>query len=167
MGTLIHSLLSILRAAFRSQATLALESLALRQQLATYQRTRRRPRLRPVSAPLPERPVAHGRSQDLADVLLSIRKSTTKSADSVFGTDSVRMGCPVPAITELSLWEVPVGSVRSPRMGFSRSTGGRAEPSPGTAVSDRAEVIWPQGSIALHFSSTSFLLTVAPSSVRN
>jgi hypothetical protein len=47
MRTLIFSLISALRAAWRSRASLILENLALRQQLTIYQRDQRHPRLRP------------------------------------------------------------------------------------------------------------------------
>jgi hypothetical protein len=46
MAALIVSLLGALRSAFRTRADLALENLALRQQLANLQRTCGRPRLR-------------------------------------------------------------------------------------------------------------------------
>jgi hypothetical protein len=46
MGTLLSALLSFLRATVRSRTALALENAALRQQLAAYQRTRNRTRLR-------------------------------------------------------------------------------------------------------------------------
>ena len=46
MGTLLFALINFLRAAFGSRSSLALENAALRQQLAAYQRTHRRPRLR-------------------------------------------------------------------------------------------------------------------------
>jgi len=46
MGTLLSALLCTLRAAFLSHASLALENAALRQQLANYQRSRIRARLR-------------------------------------------------------------------------------------------------------------------------
>ena len=46
---LVVSLLAwFLRAVFASRRSLALEDLALRQQLATYTRAQKRPRLRPV-----------------------------------------------------------------------------------------------------------------------
>jgi hypothetical protein len=43
MGSLFLSLLEALRSALRSRADLAIENLALRQQLANFQRTRTRP----------------------------------------------------------------------------------------------------------------------------
>ncbi len=46
MNTLILSLISALRSALQTRATLALENLALRQQLAIYQRNQKHPRLR-------------------------------------------------------------------------------------------------------------------------
>ena len=46
MGSLFLSLLGALRSALRSRADLAIENLALRQQLANFQRTSGRPRLR-------------------------------------------------------------------------------------------------------------------------
>ena len=46
MGTSLSALLSAFRATLVSRATLALENAALRQQLAVYQRSRKRPRLR-------------------------------------------------------------------------------------------------------------------------
>ncbi len=46
MGTLLSALLSFLRAALMPRTTLALENAALRQQLAIYQRTQKRARLR-------------------------------------------------------------------------------------------------------------------------
>ena len=46
MVDLFLSLLGALRSAFRSRASLALENLALRQQLANLRRTSGRPRLR-------------------------------------------------------------------------------------------------------------------------
>ena len=45
---MIRSLLCSLRAAFKTRRGLALENLALRQQLATYACTHKRPRLKPV-----------------------------------------------------------------------------------------------------------------------
>ena len=45
MGSLFLSLLGALRSALRSRADLAIENLALRQQLANFQRTSSRPRL--------------------------------------------------------------------------------------------------------------------------
>jgi hypothetical protein len=47
MRTLILALVSMLRALLRSRANLALENLALRQQLTIYQRDQKHPRLRP------------------------------------------------------------------------------------------------------------------------
>jgi hypothetical protein len=47
MRVLLASLGTLLRAALRSRATLALENAALRQQLAAYQRAEKRPRLQP------------------------------------------------------------------------------------------------------------------------
>ena len=46
MGSLFLSLLGELRSAFRTHADLVVENLALRQQLANFQRTSARPRLR-------------------------------------------------------------------------------------------------------------------------
>jgi hypothetical protein len=46
MEALLSVLRSVLRAALRSRATLALENAALRRQLTIYQRTRKRVRLR-------------------------------------------------------------------------------------------------------------------------
>jgi len=46
MRTLLFALLNILRAGFFSRSSLALENAALRQQLAIYQRSQKRPRLR-------------------------------------------------------------------------------------------------------------------------
>ena len=46
MAALFLSIIGALRAAFRSRADLALEDLALRQQLANLRHTSRRPRLR-------------------------------------------------------------------------------------------------------------------------
>jgi hypothetical protein len=46
MFALLLNLLAALRSAFRTRAELALEKLALRQQLATLRRTSARPRLR-------------------------------------------------------------------------------------------------------------------------
>jgi hypothetical protein len=46
MAALLMSLLRALRSAFRTRAELALESLALRQQLANLRRTLGRPRIR-------------------------------------------------------------------------------------------------------------------------
>jgi hypothetical protein len=45
MAVLLLSILGVLRAAFRARADLALENLALRQQLANLRRTSGRPRL--------------------------------------------------------------------------------------------------------------------------
>ncbi len=45
MAAFLLSILGALRAAFRSRADLALENLALRQQLANLRRTSGRPRL--------------------------------------------------------------------------------------------------------------------------
>jgi len=47
MRILLASLVTLLRGALRSRATLALENAALRQQLAAYQRAEKRPRLQP------------------------------------------------------------------------------------------------------------------------
>ena len=44
--TILSTLLALLRASLMTEANLAFENAGLRQQLATYQRTRRRPRLR-------------------------------------------------------------------------------------------------------------------------
>jgi hypothetical protein len=46
MGTLLSALVSFLRATILPQASVALENAALRQQLAIYQRTRRRASLK-------------------------------------------------------------------------------------------------------------------------
>ena len=46
MRILLFALLNILRAGFFSRSSLALENAALRQQLAIYQRSQKRPRLR-------------------------------------------------------------------------------------------------------------------------
>ncbi len=46
MGTFLSALLNVLRAGFLTQTAMALENAALRQQLANYQRTRKRARLR-------------------------------------------------------------------------------------------------------------------------
>ncbi len=46
MGTLLSALFAFLRAALRSRATLALENVALRQQLTIYQRNQKHPRIR-------------------------------------------------------------------------------------------------------------------------
>jgi phosphoribosylcarboxyaminoimidazole (NCAIR) mutase len=48
MPIFIVALLTSLRAALMPRAVLALENAALRQQLAVYRRTQRRPRLRPA-----------------------------------------------------------------------------------------------------------------------
>ena len=48
MRHLVALLVWFLRAVFASRGSLALENLALRQQLATYPRTIKRPRLKPV-----------------------------------------------------------------------------------------------------------------------
>jgi hypothetical protein len=47
MRLLVSLLVWILRAVFTSRRSLALENLALRQQLAAYTRTQKRPRLKP------------------------------------------------------------------------------------------------------------------------
>ena len=48
MRLLIALLVWFLRGIFAARGSLALENLALRQQLATYARTHKRPRLKPV-----------------------------------------------------------------------------------------------------------------------
>jgi hypothetical protein len=47
MGTVVGFVLSLVRAALVSRASLALENAALRQQLGTYLRRKNRPRLKP------------------------------------------------------------------------------------------------------------------------
>jgi hypothetical protein len=51
MVDLLFNLIKTLRSAFRTRADLALENLALRQQLANLRRTSGRPRLRRIDRP--------------------------------------------------------------------------------------------------------------------
>jgi hypothetical protein len=52
MAALFISLLGAIRSAFRARAELAIENLALRQQLANLRRTSGRPRLRRIDRAL-------------------------------------------------------------------------------------------------------------------